>query len=881
MRIVKPMALGHLNRTIAGVGGYDLISTVIIAFSMADGSMIPDKEAVKLFYESVDEGVVLDHCSPKGRAEVLFFGNCTIPAVHDPTLPYEISFKVGGAQRSIGVFGPRFWVSERGKIVMKYVQSQGERRISLSPENAFGGPEHQPNPLGKGFNAVKRLEKGEEKVIPLPLLEDLDHLIESPEDIPPPVWYSPTPRDFQEIFDHAGNFEGNWFKERYPAMPEDFDPVFYNMAQRGSWSNRFFLPGESYKLEQIFPGIVAQGALPAFRVRMFMLPAQEHATLVETQQVKLDTVAFLPEKSLAFCIYRGEFAIGKDQLCLEVKNLVLAYEHQADEPRAFEHYDQAVKGVDAHPPDNSVYFDDGPLAAKLPDDIVEAHERERKEIEAKEAATAAARQKAIGAMAARQTGRPEAGQLPEAGDDEPKLKALQAKAQTMAAQGGPPSEEQINELKDEILAASHELAEQAKEQIPQEYRKQVEEGLPPPLPRHPSVLTEEVNLRLTAKHTSEVERQVLPLENSDKLLEQMDGARRIGGGDVTHWPVMVEKDARSFGMSFIRISKENPKFHGLDLADCRIENQELKAIDLTESFFERGVFEACQMSECNFTKTCFARAKFVDVLFTGCHFEQTNLQNASLESCRFEECTFQDADAKFASMNGAIISESKILDCTFIMLTAPEIVFDQCQIKNSSFVNCDFTKSSWKDVSYAKANFINPTMTQSRWEGGSGEGLVLGGAKLAESLFDSLKVKQLFIGRDSSLSKIRFQSVEVTEGGFNGVDMTGAHLSGCRFTDSDFSGCTLTGIDASKSVFTGSLFIGAKVLDADLTDAHMLRCRLRQCDFTGSDLTRACLFEADTSDAIFDKALLSFADFRNTEHDRRGIAPPGTKVTEA
>lgn len=100
------------------------------------------------------------------------------------------------------------------------------------------------------------------------------------------------------------------------------------------------------------------------------------------------------------------------------------------------------------------------------------------------------------------------------------------------------------------------------------------------------------------------------------------------------------------------VTLADPKAHGLNLNDARIENSDLANIDLKSSFQERVEITSTRLTDATFTD-----AHLKSVLFKECKLDLTFLRMARLQQCVFERCNLTDADFYGADLSGTIFRD--------------------------------------------------------------------------------------------------------------------------------------------------------------------------------------------------------------------------------
>jgi hypothetical protein len=144
-----------------------------------------------------------------------------------------VALALGPVKKGVRVVGERAWV---GAVMPSVTRAVPFERMPLQWERAYGGrdesgklPEALPaNPVGRGFRARSSRLPIDKSL--LPNLEDPREPIRGPGDRPRPCalgpiapWWSPRPG-------YAGTYDERWKKERFPLLPEDFNPMFHQIA---------------------------------------------------------------------------------------------------------------------------------------------------------------------------------------------------------------------------------------------------------------------------------------------------------------------------------------------------------------------------------------------------------------------------------------------------------------------------------------------------------------------------------------------------------------------------------------------------------------------------------------------------------------------------
>jgi len=144
----------------------------------------------------------------------------------------NVGLRVGPLVQKAVVFGERIGYGSINSPALF-------ERIPLIWENAYGGLDtshddvkyhdsHSANPVGKGFFAKR--SKLDTDSVPLPNIEDPDHLLRGSADKPAPIGFGPVPPFWQARSQYAGTYDDDWQKNRAPLLPDDFDERFLQAA---------------------------------------------------------------------------------------------------------------------------------------------------------------------------------------------------------------------------------------------------------------------------------------------------------------------------------------------------------------------------------------------------------------------------------------------------------------------------------------------------------------------------------------------------------------------------------------------------------------------------------------------------------------------------
>jgi len=353
MKIFKQRRHALFNRPIELAGKQYLSLGVMLYFDLtAPDDLHTEQELWKELVALLGTDMMLDQGWPKPHAEVLCAGHaCALGG--KPTPAARVRLKCGPVDKTLRVFGDRFW--ERGKDgLLRLTEASPFTTMPLDWKHAFGGPDFADNPLGKGMAPVTRPDGAQ--VIPLPNVEGRT-LIGAPTDRPDPAGFGPVDMMWPQRAKKNGTYNDAWVKTRWPAMPDDMNYEYFCMAPEDQFLPGHFEGGEVIAIEGMHKDIpVITSRLPHHRVRAFVTRRDknqpEDVTKAAFQEVGLkpETLWLFPEILRGVILWRGLAACSDDEYS-DLARLYVADEPIGSEPKDIEFYrDDQLKKADLSVP---------------------------------------------------------------------------------------------------------------------------------------------------------------------------------------------------------------------------------------------------------------------------------------------------------------------------------------------------------------------------------------------------------------------------------------------------------------------------------------------------------------------------------------------------
>jgi hypothetical protein len=285
-----------------------------------DGKAILAKNQAPFVYADLHNGdpgttsikYECDFAPFKPKTDVIINGHAYSPT-GKPIKERMVSLEIGHLKKHIRIIGDRVWT--RGVFRLKPSRPVPFLKMPLGFDRAFGGsdlshpkPKYQGtemrNPVGVGFhkNTSSKVIKG----TPLPNLEDPRDPIRKWFHTPPPAGFGHLGRGWQPRVSFAGTYDDRWLKERFPFLPEDFDPQYFQSAPADQ-QVPYFGGGEVIRCT----GMTPVGTF------MFIVPSVEVPVVFRfhnrevPREPNLDTLLIEPDERRILLTWRTSVPVGR------------------------------------------------------------------------------------------------------------------------------------------------------------------------------------------------------------------------------------------------------------------------------------------------------------------------------------------------------------------------------------------------------------------------------------------------------------------------------------------------------------------------------------------------------------------------------------------
>ncbi|WP_342376805.1 DUF2169 domain-containing protein [Myxococcus stipitatus] len=313
MELVNRTPFAAAHTVVSDREGCDVLLTVVkCTFTLGKNSLLEPAEhqhpvqPVDAFHGEPGESSLRwesDFAVYKPATDVVLMGHAHAP--RGPETQLQVALRLGPLLRVLSVFGDRHWRKGLGMSA-----PEPFTKMPLTYERAFGGtdrsaphPQHHEmdarNPVGKGFRARHSALTPSE--VPLPNIEDPEHLIRTPKDRPPPAGLGFIARSWQPRVALAGTYDEAWRRHRAPLPPTDFDERHANAAPVSMRVSPHLRGHEVVELVHLSPRGTLRLRLPGTTPRVFTSIARQRQEL----PLRFDTLVLLPDEDQVVMVWRG------------------------------------------------------------------------------------------------------------------------------------------------------------------------------------------------------------------------------------------------------------------------------------------------------------------------------------------------------------------------------------------------------------------------------------------------------------------------------------------------------------------------------------------------------------------------------------------------
>lgn len=269
-----------------------------------------------------------DLVSFKTRTDLVVVGSAHAPG-HVAVPEVDVSIRVGHHERTLRVFGDRYWTWDQGLGTGPVLtRPRPFVQMPLVYERAYGGIDRtgcswcRENLVGTGHLA--RGAGAEAQGTPVPNIENPRELIASAADRPAPAGFGFYGKGWQPRVDLVGSEEGMKQPDSFFGLPADFRLEFHNAAHPELQIDGYLQGWEDVEMRNLTPdgyrSFRLPGLSPVIRLWWTGSAAEGDATGgagggVEGHRSEtsirpvLDTLVFLPDENRFYQVWRGHVPV--------------------------------------------------------------------------------------------------------------------------------------------------------------------------------------------------------------------------------------------------------------------------------------------------------------------------------------------------------------------------------------------------------------------------------------------------------------------------------------------------------------------------------------------------------------------------------------------
>ncbi len=672
----------------------------------------------------------------KPRADVTLFGYAHAPTRHATQMKVRFQFGKERDRRfdkSIHVLGDRAW--KRSLVGATASSPASITAVPLAYARAFGGPDHPPNPVGRG-------RAGDA----LPNLELVDQHVTSPRDALAPACFAPRSDTWSDRWAKLGTYDKRWLDKRWPYFPEDFDWEHFQAAPRDQQLSHL-VGDEPFAVEGVHPEHGAlRGRLPGERPRCFLVKRPDAGGGLVEVDLRLDTVGFDFAAMTVNLVWRG-FADVSDSDAPEVLALFIVREAKGETPLSRDEIQAAYLQVIT--PEAPLVATPDPAPLPPPPEPTPTPEDE--EAAAFEAELEASLQQ----------------ELADAGLDGVHLDEL-AKPDPAA------------------LAASLRESGATAGEI-----EQLLEALAPPPPSEDVVEPPALRLRDLVERMLADGDSFAGFDFEGEDLSDLDFAGRdltravLRGGHYQrcNFDAAILVEAQAGEADF-----EGAHFVGADLTGIDMTRANLRGVSFENATLVEAELRNVQGERASFAHARADNAELDDSDWSHAVFDGMSAPNIDLNRCVLHRARFTKADIPnvglrqsqgkqvvfdLAVMNAAYFEEATFSRCSFKNVDARTAVFDNAVLDEADLRGADLTDTSFLRSKCRKTDFTCATLVEANLTRAE-----LGGCKLARA----------------NLMNAVLEAADLTI-----ADLRDANLFGTGFWKAKLDGAKLDGVFIARS----------------------------------------------------------------------------------
>ncbi|WP_444995422.1 DUF2169 family type VI secretion system accessory protein [Aliikangiella sp. IMCC44359] len=822
MKLIKPNKIAFLQRTYGLEKQYWYVITPILFFDLKTSKILPENMQWKKVVDALGQEA-LDHALPKIKGEYFIAGHAYAP--DENTESMEISFNLGEQKKKLNIRGERFW---KRNFLGQWQPSEPKpfSKVSLTYQNSYGGEKSKTNPLGIGYD----------KEQPLPAIEAFDEKIKKPGQKSFPAGTLPLPITWPQREKYHGSYKGDWFEKYFPALPPDTDMRLFNAAPEDQQISGFFNGDEKFCIKGMLPEQqVLSGQLPNIRVRSFINYNEQFSEVL----LDLDTVWFMPDQLLGALIFRGKTKVVNAE-AYEIKQVMLAFENNADEPKTIKHY-QTVLKLRSEPATASInVMNESQLSPLISEDEIDER---KKKLEIQKIKTVEAKKIQQQLLLE---------EMPEYIDDsevllpEPELSPFDLLLDEDIESGDIDLTDVIGEVNHKL----EQLEANAEKQIAElKQNKDINQNIPMQEPVTEKEAIEKFDcLKVQDRNKllmSEIsEKKVQELQLQQIKMKQM----AVSKSDEANITPEVGLTLKTLALEQLSCGND---LCAKNLTGVDFSNQVFENVDFSHSILSFSQLYQAKFTNCQFSEVAFVNANLTRCEFENCKMAQSNFSGISAVGVTFKGCDLSLTQWKNCNISQAFIAHCNVKQAQFIESKLVHSYFSECQV-----LQCLFSKCLLNDNDFASCDIIQTTFSESildltRWSRSRFERCVIQLCPIRLASFVDAKFKKVVFSIETNLTRANFTQAECYETSFRCLMMPALIADNAVFKKCDFSESELTNSRFNNSKINQCISAGSNFTNCYFNNCNCYRSRFRQAKFINTNFNNVDMLDSDLMWAQF------------------------------
>ena len=847
MRVHKPDDVEVVLRSYVDLAGRRVLSVgVVSSFALHSQAALPPREQSEVWplaIEVIGDTAALDEGWAKVRGEFFVYGSAYAPR-HGAEQPISVRAQIGSVQKQLAVYGQR--------TLSAFGPSQPAPfwKMPLIPQNAYGGQGHEMNPLGKGYVQVD--DDGDEPVAwQLPNLENPDELIASRRDRPDPAGFWALSAEDSRRMRHFGSVDERWLKTRWPHLPLDTDPGYFQAAPEDQQAPGLWRGDEPFSLYNLHPVIsLIEGKLPGISVRVLAGRRNRQGEFaISLATAAPETVWLFPDQLRGLMLHRAVFEV--DQVDGDdIAELYAELEPMSAPAPSMDTLKSRMLACIA--------------AADEPDDLDDLALEQTQENSAEPTSALAT------------TASPKSDQVTRELDALEQWQDLPA-AQDLPFQSSslvhPPMTPKLEPQAAAELAALKSMIEQSKHTIQSAFKntsmteKQLLEILfnQPDAPPIPDVFAKAPNGITGVLDDLQADIEKLFVSDSEISAAVQREALAV--------PVEREPEPKA-EQSLVATPEMRQTVADMHARGESLAELDLSATDLSEMDLRGADFSGATLTEVNFTHAQLERCKFDGAILSGAVFAgatlrfasfkgvsagNSNFEGAWLDSAVLFESDFSDSNFSRASLLSATLRASVFSGAQMVGINATDAIADEALFDEADLSGANFSSARLKSTQFSNASMAGVNLAKC-----IGPRLDLSGAKLAAAILSGAYLENCTANDSSDFSKAILREAVLTGCNWHGANLEGADLCETSLDGADFMGANLRNAKMIRAVARSVCLDKADLTGLNATSTNFFEGGFRGAKISETLFSGANLFAADFSDAVIDSVALDGANIERT-----------------